>query len=170
MAGPSAAVLLATSWTDAEIVAFRDWLAEIFVIDSGGWWLRDAQRLGMSSPTPMTGPLFVDVGEPEHEDPEEIAALTKAAGFPPETEIVLSAATSGRDSHELLGRLALAVARRYGGIIDLTGPLPADAESLPGHAYAIPYRTVDDEFAVYHLVDAELLVSWLEHPRFRMVK
>jgi hypothetical protein len=163
-------VLLATSWTDAEIVAFRDWLAEIFVTDSDGWWLRDAQRLGMSSPAPMTGPMFVDAGEPEHEDPDEIAALAKAAGFHPGTEIVLSAATSGRDSHELLGRLALAIVRRYGGIVDLTGPLPADPGSLPGQAHEIPYRTAEDEFAVYHLVDAELLASWLEHPQFRMVK
>ena len=58
MAGPCAAVLLPDAWTDDEIVGFRDWLAEMFVIDDAGWWLRDARRLGMSSPSPLTGPLL----------------------------------------------------------------------------------------------------------------
>jgi hypothetical protein len=93
--------------------------------------------------------------------------------------------------------LAVAIARRYGGLISLDGPLPApplsdDAAlsaldsiagrqarvdrtratimSLPGRWHEISYRTAGGNVAIYHVVDADLLTSWLQHPHFRMVK
>lgn len=42
--------------------------------------------------------------------------------------------------------------------------------TLRGRWHEIPYRTAAGEAATYHVVDAELLASWLRHPHFRMVK
>ena len=81
-------------------------------------------------------------------------------------------------------RLAAATARRYGGLIDLDGPLPVGTSTAPdpdaasravltglsGRWYEVPYRTVDDVIVIRHVVDADLLTSWLRHPSFRMVK
>jgi hypothetical protein len=106
-------------------------------------------------------------------------------------------ATNGKDDHQFLARLAVAIAGRYGGIIDLGGVLPvppppgvsvlsaletgtsrhlwedfsrATLATLSGRWYEIPYRTALDDVAVRHVVDVDLLASWLQHPLFRMVK
>jgi hypothetical protein len=175
------------------------WLAESLSPDSDNdWWvLRDPRHLGMSEPL-TTGPINVEVTpHDEEDDADETACLTRAAGFTPGSEIVLAAAVNGKDDHRLLAVLAVAMARRYGGLISLCGLLPAppppDVAAVPavdsssghrmwaewsqatimtlrGQWHTIPYRTAPGEVATYHLVDADLLTSWLQHPHFRMVK
>lgn len=198
MAGPCAAVLHPHAWTALDVEEFRAWLAESLSPDSGeDWWvLRDPRHLGMSEPL-NTGPILVRAAPYEEDDADETACLTHAAGFTPGGEIVLAAAVNGKDDHRLLAVLAVATARRYRGLISLDGLLPTpptpDAAAVPavgssavrqtqadrseatimtlgGQWHAIPYRTGAGEVATYHVVDADLLTSWLEHPHFRMVK
>ena len=197
VAGPSAVVLLPDAWTARDAEEFRAWLAESFDPDSGNdWWvLRDPRPLGMSEPL-QTGPMLVEATPYEEDDAEEMACLTRAAGFTPRSEIVLAAAVNGQDDHRLLAVLAVAIARRYRGMISLDGLLPAPSPpsvvaaaagnsstrhqtraeqsatimTLRGQWNAIPYRTAAGEVATYHVVNADLLISWLEHPQFRMVK
>ncbi|MEU8238230.1 DUF6368 family protein [Actinoplanes missouriensis] len=179
MAGPSAVVLLPDVWTSQEEGEFRVWLAESFRPDGHDWWvLRDPRPLGLPEHL-QTGPMLIEVGRHEADDAGEAAGLARAAGSVPGSEIVLAAAVNGTDDHRLLAEIAVAIARRYGGLIGLDGPLPVPTgsatareiiRSLRGRWHEIPYRTAGGDVAVYHVVDAGLLSSWLRHPHFRMVK
>lgn len=191
MAGPSAVVLLRKAWTAPDVDEFLGWLAISLSPDTGtGWWvLRDPHRLDQSEPL-ATGPLLIEPSRYESDDDEETAGLTHAIGFTPATEIVFAAAVNGKDDHRLLALLAAATARRYGGFISLDGllpvpsgttaPTPLDSEhparsrttimTLSGQWHEIEYRTAWGEVATYHVVDAELLTSWLHHPHFRLAK
>ncbi|MFI5931897.1 DUF6368 family protein [Actinoplanes sp. NPDC051494] len=198
MAGPTAAVLAPGLLTTSRVGEFRSWLAESLTPDTDGdsWLLREPRRLGMESPL-QTGPMLIEPIAYEGEDPDEAACLDRALGSPPGIEVVLAAAVNGKDDHRFLAHLAVAMARRYGGLIDLGGLLPvplpqgvsalaalesgiglqqwqdlsrATIATLAGRRHEIPYRTVGDEIAVSHVVDADLLALWLRHPLFCMVK
>ncbi|MCZ7423640.1 MULTISPECIES: DUF6368 family protein [unclassified Micromonospora] len=199
VAGPSAAVLLPGGWTaDEDVREFRVWLSESLSPAGDNWWvLREPRSLDMAEPSPTTGPMLIEPDPYECDDADEDACLTRAAGFLPITQIVLAAAVNGKDDHRLLAQFAVAIARRYGGLIDLDSMLPvppppevsalsalesgtgrrrwedrsrATLATLHGRWHEIPYRTAWDEVAVRHVVDADLLDSWLHHPLFRMVK
>lgn len=60
--------------------------------------------------------------------------MTGSVGFFPITEIVLAAAVNGKDDDRFLGQLAVAIARRYGSLIDLDGgrAVSETAPSAPG--------------------------------------
>jgi hypothetical protein len=195
--GPSAAVLLPDPWTASDVAPFRAWLAESLTVAADDWWtLREPRRLDWRTASPDTGPMLIEPGGWDG-TPDEAASLARVAGFRPAAEVVLASATNGGDDHRFLAWLAVAVARRYGGLIDLTGPLPvppppgesalealasgaarerwwassrATIATLSGTWHEIPYLTASNTTAVYHVVNADLLTSWLEHPLFRMVK
>jgi hypothetical protein len=143
VAGPAAGVLLPDAWTRGDVEELHGWL-------------------------PPTQSITVEVGAPEYDDPDEAAHLKRALGYLPGTEIVLSAALNGPEDHRLLARLAIVIARRYDGRIDLDGLVAARSDD--DRWLRVPYRTARGQAAAYHVVDAEQLTEWLEHPRFRMVK
>jgi hypothetical protein len=171
MSGPAACVLLPETWTAGHLAEFHEWLAS---------WLTPAGDDGWRTPS-GGGPITVDVGARESEDADEATGLRRALGYLPGTEIVLAAAVNGPDDHRFLAELAVATARRYDGVIDLDGLLPAGGpdwkersratiRALPGRWHEIPYRTAWGTAAAYHVVDPDLLAAWLKHPRFGMVK
>ncbi|MFG1891685.1 DUF6368 family protein [Micromonospora sp. NPDC049051] len=198
VSGPSAAVLLPVEWTADDVRAFRVWLSESLSPDGDNWWaLREPRNPDMAKPLPKTGPMLIQPDAYGCDDADEAVCLTRAAGFLPITEIVLAAAVNSKNDHRFLAQLAVAIARRYGGLIDLDGLLPvppppevsalstpqsgpgrrrwkdhsrATIGTLSGRWHEIPYRTAWDEVAVRHVVDADLLASWLQHPLFQMVK
>lgn len=189
-------VLLPGEWTAEDAERFRAWLAESLSPDPDirtGWVLRKPRNLGLVESS-RVGPMLVEPGPCEWDDIEE-SAFPTTVGFLPVTEIVLAAAVNGNDDHRFLAQLAVAIARRHDGVIDLGGTLPvppppgvspipksdldwqrwddlsrAIIATLPGRWFEIPYRTASDEIGVGHVVDADLLTSWLDHPLFRMVK
>ncbi|GAA4264352.1 DUF6368 family protein [Dactylosporangium darangshiense] len=198
MTGPSAAVLLPDPWTASDVKLFRAWLAEMLTNDIDDWWLlREPSEVGWQTASLATGPMLVEPGAWDPEDPDEAVHLASAVGFLPGAEVVLASATNGVDDHRFLAHLAVAVAQRHRGLIDLTGPLPVPPPAgvnaleavdsgagieqwwatsrdtlaaLGGAWHEIPYVTAGGTTAIYHVVDADLLTAWLAHPRFRMVK
>ena len=203
MAGPAAGVLLPDRWTAGNVDEFHEWLASWLTPAGDNTWLPSSVEaptttaigswrprsaagptttaVGSWRPRSAVGPMTVEVGPRECEDADEAAHLRQALGYLPGTEIVLAAAVSGPENHRFLAQLAIAVARRYDGLIDLDGLLPtggpewknrsrAIIRTLPGRWHEIPYRTAGDEAAAYHVVDADLLTAWLQHSQFRMVK
>lgn len=99
------------------------------------------------------------------------------------------------DSHKILGYLALFVAEKYDGLIDLTGaiipPVKEDRaireypyctiEEIRDFVYKIEGKICEIEYEVgegegegrkwiYHVVDIAFLKNWLKHPHFHMIK
>jgi Family of unknown function (DUF6368) len=78
--------------------------------------------------------VLVEPTRYECDDDNEEASVSHAVGYLPGTEVVLAAAVNGKDDHRLLAHLAVAIARRQGGFIDLGAllpmPAPPDASAL----------------------------------------
>jgi hypothetical protein len=190
--------LLADPWTASDVKLFRAWLAEMLTNETADWWLLgEPSQLGWQTASLAAGPMLVEAGARDPDDPDEALHLVRAVGFLPGAKVVLASATNGADDHRFLAHLAVAMARRYRGLIDLTGPLPVpppaevnalDAvvsgagieqwratcrdtlAALGGAWHEIPYVTARGTTAIYHVVDADLMTAWLAHPRFRIVK
>jgi hypothetical protein len=111
-------------------------------------------------------------------------------GYVPVQTIQLYAGCNGRIDHRILGELTLLLARRYKAMINLQGALypplkrgrdilDATVEeveqyirelSLPGEICHVYYTTGRYTPWLYHLVDADFLAAWLQHPHFHMIK
>ena len=199
MVGPSASVLLREMWTELDVAKFYRWLHTGLVQDEydGGWYRVRRAAWHQLPPPDRLCPFLVDVGRwNEYNDPAEEASMRTAVGYLPGTAIVLAAACSGPDNHRALGELALMVARRYDGLIDLGGRLQAqlppdiagllpdhphreawmaawqaEVDRMPGVRHEITYTNEPGEsYLSYLVVDVEFLEHWLIHPQFRMVK
>jgi hypothetical protein len=101
--------------------------------------------------------------------PDELAEYAcQGLPWPPADMFGLVACCDDDDSHRLLARLTLAVARAGDSLIDCNGLLfPPDATPpLPGTLLLLP----DAANKPRHLCDAEFLEAWLRAPGFRMGK
>jgi hypothetical protein len=185
-----------TKLSGTDLTGLDAWLTRFFVREQDRWWrLSDPGALGLPPPPDSTGPFAVDPVRWQAGEPDEASALEAAIGFQPGTEIVVSSAVNGAADHRPLWDLVLMLALRYGGLIDLCGPLPIPAPAgvpvlepdprqrqqwltairtavaaMPGTCHEIPYATAAGHRWIYHVVDAEFLGVWLRDPRFRMVK
>jgi hypothetical protein len=182
MVGPSAAVLLRETWGDADVAEFERWLGEGLVLEDvygPAWYVRDPAWVQMSVPAVELGPILISAEGPFYEDPVEEVSMSSALGYLPGTEIVMAMGCTGDLNHRLLGNLTMMVARRYGGLVDLTGPMPIyppsevsrlDLDRMPGVRHEIEYWVGDDDYLSYLVVDVDFLAWWLTQPNFRMVK
>lgn len=118
---------------------------------------------------------------------EEIhsSGLPTLTGWEPSGVLTFIAMCRGTDSDVFLGRLCLAFAKLFDGLVDFDGPVlpgfdvvgssPQDAflvsnpDGLNGNLWVAFYRTGDDNFAPLHYGDATFMESWLRHPEFKMV-
>ena len=147
-------------------------------------------------------PFLIGVG---NEEPwSEMGALAEAGetrtfyeqvfGVYPDSTISLSAMSNQPEDHRILGEIALAVAQRLGGLIDLGGlivprhvflstpdfwnapwstvqsSVRAFTESMPGTAVALTYRPSSEREWASHTIDVAFLQAWLRHPEFHMIK
>jgi Family of unknown function (DUF6368) len=129
------------------------------------------------------------VAELEEERAQTLAFL----GYYPKQSINLFAGCKKKVDHRILGQLALRLAERYDGIIDMDGaitpPLRPDGNytldnypwhtleeisafvhAMPGRAFESYYTVSPSRRWVSHLVDTIFLRAWLEHPYFHMIK
>jgi hypothetical protein len=127
MVGPSATVLLRETWVELDVAKFYRWLNDRMIPDEepDERWYRARPAAWHQLPPPeRLCPFLVDVGRwNEYDDSALEASMRATVGYLPGTALVLAAACSGPDNHRALGELALMVARRYGGLIDIDGPL-----------------------------------------------
>lgn len=121
---------------------------------------------------------------------EEREQWLQHLGFIPEQNITIYAGCNHPIDHRILGQLVLLLAERYDGIINLEGALyPPDEPGrdlfdvtieeveqyvkelpLPGRIFHMYYSTGRNTRWLYHLVDADFLRAWLQHPQFHMIK
>lgn len=151
--------------------------------DEGRFWIDTGHPIGAA---------WVGEGRPfslHYQSPPELfrepgaaASWVSTLGSLPREEVLLVAYCNGPADHLLLASLALVLARRLNGLIDLGGTLedalgwaehdprgPALHGSLPGACHAITYLIDSDRCAATHVVDAAFLAAWIAHPLFRLV-
>ena len=117
------------------------------------------------------------------------AQMQAHLGYVPQQSLDIEASVNSRFDHRILGHMALALADRYDGLIDMGGAItppgvyhdpysdPAEAlriisaymHAMPGRVIEITYLTSGDHW-VYHIVDTAFLRAWLRHSHFHMIK
>ena len=122
-------------------------------------------------------PFFVSRGfdYPEFLDDLDVAAIRSQWGWAPADEIGTAAMCNGEEDHLLLGRLCVAFANKFGGIIDLCGrpwSMPEDVSDFPGVIVGLQvYDSGKAKPGSSHCVcDATFLAHWIKQPGFTMVK
>lgn len=101
-------------------------------------------------------------------DTEDIARIAQASGWNIDHEIGLAAIGDGPEDRRILGELALWLAERLGGYVDIGAALTLQGELL-ANAFLLPAVTgsVADHTTVFNPAG---LAAWLASPEFRMVK
>lgn len=93
----------------------------------------------------------------------EVAALERLTGARLTHEVILTSKRNSQRAHRKLAEVALKIARRLNGVVDLTDLI--DELTV---AHTVTGRTSDGKPFEYHVATPETLESWMAHPRFRM--
>lgn len=178
MGGPTVQLLVPREVERSEMVA---WASTFDDLEEGGrFWISDATSLGLD----WRGdgrPLGWSFGRIEDErEPDEVEHVHQLLGATV-TQVQLDAFCNRSIDHQLLGHAALQLCERFGGLVNMLCSIqPHSREEVtleqisefvraqPGRVIEVPYLTGLDKPWVYHIVDAEFLRHWLEHPYFRM--
>ncbi|WP_428391709.1 DUF6368 family protein [Lichenicoccus sp.] len=204
MAGPVAQVLFSTNDTPSWRAILEETLGRLGPRREADSIQVMTTRLigGLYEGDGLGRPFLIGIGD---EQPwSEMGPLAEAGetrmfyertfGVYPDSTICLSAMSNQRVDHRILGEIALALAQRLGGVIDLCGlivprqvslSIPdfwnapwsavqsgarAFTEAMPGIAVARTYRPMPEREWASHTVDAAFLQAWLSHPEFHMIK
>ncbi len=207
MGGPGARVLLRNALTEEQLTSLEQWLRSITSSlegKRGDWrsfWITDGNLIGLPDDCHRACALGLSIRKVETEqdvvDKEAQAELqieheqfVQYLGFVPKQSLDLGAGCNRPLDHRMLGQLALLLAERYDGIIDLYGaiepPLKPKQDwsdvtveeveqyvqelSFPGRIFHIYYITVNNTLWISHLIDPDFLRAWLQHPNFHMIK
>ena len=104
-------------------------------------------------------------------DEDEMLEIEIVLGFTVQSQVSISAGCNQVGDHNVLGELALEIAKILNGLIDFHGDLniykKGITEELEGQVYAIEYN---EGMAECHIIDSEFMSHWLKHPNFRMIK
>ncbi|MFF4652605.1 DUF6368 family protein [Streptomyces sp. NPDC001380] len=151
--------------------------------------VRDGTALGPRTPDPAgAGPFFLEDDGCAAAEDEDWSALSPLPGpCVSASGLVLGAFCSGPVNHAFLGRLAFALARRLGALVDFDGVLGCTAPGqgaadgtglaearalvspLPGRTAEVSYGMGAGGRRFRHIGDADFLAAWLDHPAFRLV-
>ncbi|AEV69748.1 DUF6368 family protein [Acetivibrio clariflavus] len=198
--GPSVNIMLKGKLDDAqkeEIIAFlRKISSNIeksnYETCSYNFWIENVSFLGYTY-NGIGLPFGMNFSIPEYEKTEEhqINKIKNYFGFTPMDEIAITAFFNDADSHRILGHLALILAEKYDGLIDLTGaitpPIKEDRAikeypyctikeirnfvcKVEGKICEIEYEVKEGKKWIYHVVDTTFLKNWLKHSHFHMIK
>jgi hypothetical protein len=167
MAGPVASVLLRLTLTQERMVGLRRGIAQSADTMNGhDFWVNRR-------------PFILSMG-PEY--PEEISEISDAGlslvlGWRPEDLVRFAAMCNGDEDHRLLAALCIQLAEQEEGIIDFGGYLPVGPnldDATPENAVRVEnpagLRGVLLATSLSHYGDVSFTRSWLQHPRFHMVK
>lgn len=171
MAGPVAGVLLRKPLNAKQHMELENLLDSLGTrgAEQGDVFIFTTLPLGEVYENKHGWPFLVNIETPFLEDTES-TLIEEAWGFIPQQQILINAMTNSRESHRILGLLALRIAEKHDGIIDFCGALfpklPEDVlrdnwfweakwddvarysheltESLPGTVVEAFYLTISD--------------------------
>lgn len=186
MAGPAASILSPKRLTACDLQILLDSLpGELLKRDSTGeeWvfssladWAVERTREDVSSFDVQLDDLQREgqLGKGIRSD-EEFRAIEEALGWTPVSEVILAAFRNRDSDHHALAWLAVEVAERVDGVIDLGGRLPIPApllasELADGRIVEVPYEIDGGALGKGQIATPEFIRGWRLQKRFRMVK
>jgi len=110
------------------------------------------------------------VWDQESRDPVELALIAEAFGETPQQEVHLAAMCNADIDHQILAEMALWIADKASGWVDLGGCVDLPRTALTGRIVRIPYETAAGPWAEYMVMDRVAFRAWVSCPMFRMVK
>ena len=201
MGGPSASMFLQVPLTERQVDDLEIWLRASTSdlhgtrLDWHPFWIRDGTPLGMTVDPSVEPCSFGLAAETplEYLEEWEKEHVAELIGYIPQQELGFFAGCNRPLDHRILGHLALFLAERYGGLINMSGaitpPFKPDrqysirqyprhtleeihefVQGLPGKVIEVLYGEEVGKPWVYHIVDATFLRAWLQHPHFHMIK
>ena len=164
MAGPTCSVL------SSALVTPKDLIDELVALTGS---IEGRNDFSVRS-TRAIGGLYEGEGRPfiwfmEPRVPEELSFITEALGFTPTCDVGLGAMCNQSADHQILAELALWLAERTAGFVDLGGTLSVPV-GAPGRIVRVPYDTASGWESEYMVMDRVALRAWLACPTFAMVK
>lgn len=176
MAGPAASVLLREALHGAQVTDVRTQIADLAdEVKGDDFWL-DGR------------PFFVMFKEDYPGALDDLAkeGLPMVLGWTPIGVLGFAAMCNDDLDHRLLAALCLRFAKNLDGLIDFGGTVAAGPnvsassaapparierpQGLLGVLFATTYMTHEGLYATCHYADVVFMESWLDDPRFRMVK
>ncbi|MGG1680355.1 DUF6368 family protein [Neobacillus sp. NRS-1170] len=173
MSGPAVGILLKEPLSNNETDELYQFIKncssshEIDLDNALSFWISDATPLGLSYKG--FGLPFVIGIEEEFLVDFDMDSIHQAIRFIPKQEIDIVAMCNGSDDHYILAKLAIILAEKYDGIINMDYELPKSLTNrITGSIWKVPYLTIGDEIAFVHFVDVTFLKNWLKEPNFRI--
>jgi hypothetical protein len=132
------------------------------VREGDSFWVNDTRPIGGA---------YAGEGRPfllfwEAREERELQAIEKATGWMPAQEIGLAAMVNTEQDHRILAELAIWLAERHSGVVDLGGEVPLVSQAV----HESLSSSGEDLTAVAHIARPDALRAWLGSPDFRMVK
>jgi hypothetical protein len=129
-------------------------------------WIGNTQAIGGTYKG--DGRPFIWVREPT--DPGDLATIAEVLQVTPAQEVGLAAMCNQEIDHQILGEMALWIAEKTSGFVDLGGCVELPPTGWPGRVARIPYDTASGFEAEYMVMDRVAFRAWVSCPTFRMVK
>lgn len=161
MAGPTCSVLCPTAQRACLSV---DELMELVaaVREGDSFWVQDTRQIGGSYTG--EGRPFLLFWEPR--EGGELRSLETKIGWVPEDEIGPAAMCNDPQDHRILAEIAIWLAERQSGIVDLGGELPFLSQTV----HDVSSVNALCPAAIAHLATPSALRTWLGSAEFKMGK
>jgi len=165
MAGPTCSVFSPVPYRVDDLIEELVGLTSI-MREKDRFWVGNTQAI--NGTYKGDGRPFILFREPR--DPGDLAMIAEVLQVTPAQEIGLAAMCNAEIDHRILGSMALWIAEKTSGFVDLGGCLELPPTGLPGRVARIPYDTVSGLDAEYMLMDRVAFRAWVSCPTFQMVK
>ena len=164
MAGPTCSILHSVSLAVTGLVNELIGLVAVH---------RDGDSFDVKDTRPISG-SYRGEGRPfllfkELIDEEESGEIERVLEWTSVNQIGFAAMCNRAEDHRILAEMALWLAERLSGYVDLGGELPFPP-MLPGKIFSVSYVTASGLQGQYMIIDVTALRAWMSCPEFRMVK
>ena len=165
MAGPSCSVLASMPCSPERLIE------ELVTLTASS---REKDWLSIAD-TRAIGGTYEGEGRPfiwfhESRDADDLRTIAEILRIEPQQEIGLAAMCSQAVDHQILGEIALWLAEKTAGFVDLGGYEDLIPPGIPGTVARVPYDTAAGWTAECMVLDRTAMHAWLASPAFRMVK
>ncbi len=176
MAGPAVSILFDFDRDESVVAAIRDAChSTATLIEGDDFWVESTCKLG-GSYTGEGRPFFMRFADASDdlELGEDIGLYADALGWLPKLSVGLAAMCNRDQDHRILAELSCYICRTHGGVITMHGDFNwvcrdrSFRARVDSHSDVV--TVVDVDGSRTQLFKPSILIDWMAHPDFRMLK